>query len=71
MRVLGGGFSVRGVLVGSRSYFEELLQLYVNNKHLKGFVPIVDKVFPFVQAKEAYRFVESGAHFGKVVISVE
>jgi NADPH:quinone reductase-like Zn-dependent oxidoreductase len=32
--------------------------------------PVVDKVFPFEQAREAYRYLESGAHFGKVVISI-
>jgi NADPH:quinone reductase-like Zn-dependent oxidoreductase len=32
--------------------------------------PVVDRVFSFDQAKEAYRYMESGSHFGKVVISV-
>jgi NADPH:quinone reductase-like Zn-dependent oxidoreductase len=31
---------------------------------------VVDRVFPFDQAREAYRYLESGAHFGKVVIAV-
>jgi NADPH:quinone reductase-like Zn-dependent oxidoreductase len=32
--------------------------------------PVIDKVFPFDQAPEAFRYLESGAHFGKVVIRV-
>ena len=32
--------------------------------------PAIDRVFPFGQAKEAYRYMESGSHFGKVVIDV-
>ncbi len=32
--------------------------------------PVVDKVFPFEQALDAYKHLESGAHFGKVVISI-
>jgi NADPH:quinone reductase-like Zn-dependent oxidoreductase len=68
MRLLWGQFAVRGLLVGSRAMFEELLQLLTNNPQFK---PIIDKVFPFAQAKEAYKHLESGAHFGKVVISVE
>jgi len=32
--------------------------------------PYVDKVFPFEQALEAYAYLESQAHFGKVVIKV-
>jgi NADPH:quinone reductase-like Zn-dependent oxidoreductase len=32
--------------------------------------PVVDRVFGFDQAREAYRYMESGSHFGKVVIAV-
>ena len=31
--------------------------------------PVVDRVFPFDEAPDAYRYFESRAHFGKVVIS--
>jgi len=32
--------------------------------------PVIDKVFPFEQAKEAYEHLESQKHIGKVVIKV-
>jgi NADPH:quinone reductase-like Zn-dependent oxidoreductase len=32
--------------------------------------PVVDKVFPFDQAADAYRYFASRAHVGKVVIAV-
>ena len=32
--------------------------------------PVVDRVFPFDQAREAMLYMESGAHFGKVCISI-
>jgi NADPH:quinone reductase-like Zn-dependent oxidoreductase len=32
--------------------------------------PVVDKVFRFEEAKEAYAYLESQAHVGKVVIEV-
>ena len=32
--------------------------------------PVIDRVFPFAEAREAYRYLQSGAHFGKVVITV-
>jgi NADPH:quinone reductase-like Zn-dependent oxidoreductase len=35
-----------------------------------GLQPVVDRVFTFDQAREAYRHMESGSHFGKVVIAV-
>ena len=31
--------------------------------------PVIDRVFPFEEAPDAYRHFESRAHFGKVVIS--
>jgi NADPH:quinone reductase-like Zn-dependent oxidoreductase len=30
--------------------------------------PVVDRVFPFEEAREALRYMESGAHFGKICI---
>jgi len=30
--------------------------------------PVVDRVFPFAAAQEAYAFLDAGKHFGKVVI---
>ena len=32
--------------------------------------PVIDRVFPFDQARQAYAHLESGSHFGKVVIRV-
>ena len=32
--------------------------------------PVVDRVFPFAEAGAALRHLESGAHFGKVVIKL-
>jgi NADPH:quinone reductase-like Zn-dependent oxidoreductase len=55
---------IQGILVGSREMFEEMNRaMTVNNVH-----PVVDRVFPFEQAREAYRYLESGAHFGKVCV---
>jgi NADPH:quinone reductase-like Zn-dependent oxidoreductase len=52
--------------VGSREMFEAMNRaIAANQLH-----PVVDRVFPFDQAREALRYLESGAHFGKVVVSV-
>ncbi|GAA5904402.1 zinc-dependent alcohol dehydrogenase family protein [Sporobolomyces salmoneus] len=58
---------VRGVVCGSRDMFEDLNRCVEINK----IEPVVDKVFPFEQTQEAYCYLDSGKHFGKVVISLE
>jgi NADPH:quinone reductase-like Zn-dependent oxidoreductase len=57
---------IQGILVGSREMFEEMNRAFEVNR----VQPIIDKVFSFDQAREAYRHLASGAHFGKVVITV-
>jgi NADPH:quinone reductase-like Zn-dependent oxidoreductase len=32
--------------------------------------PVIDKTFPFDQPKEAFTYMASGAHFGKVAIAI-
>src|SRR3984885_366033 len=58
--------SLHGVFVGSRTMFEQMNAAIVSN----AFEPVVDRVFAFEEAAEAYRHVERGAHFGKVVIRI-
>jgi NADPH:quinone reductase-like Zn-dependent oxidoreductase len=35
-----------------------------------GIKPVVDRVFSFAEAPAALKHLESGAHFGKIVIEV-
>jgi NADPH:quinone reductase-like Zn-dependent oxidoreductase len=55
-----------GIFVGSRLMLEQVMRFAAINE----IKPVVDRVFGFDEAKEAYRYMESGSHFGKVVISV-
>jgi NADPH:quinone reductase-like Zn-dependent oxidoreductase len=64
--VLMKNIRVQGIFVGSRSMFEVMNRAIA----LHGLRPVVDKVFPFAEAREALRYMESGSHFGKVVIRV-
>ncbi len=57
---------VQGIYVGSREMFEAMNRAI----DLHGIHPIIDRVFPFAEAREAYHYLQSGAHFGKVVIAV-
>ena len=60
------GASLHGIFVGSRAMFEDMLAAMTVNR----IKPIIDKVFPFEDAAEAYRYQMETKHFGKVVIRV-
>jgi NADPH:quinone reductase-like Zn-dependent oxidoreductase len=55
---------VQGIYVGSHAMFEEMNEA-IANAHLR---PVVDRVFAFEEVREALAVMESGAHFGKIVI---
>jgi NADPH:quinone reductase-like Zn-dependent oxidoreductase len=38
----------------------------VNQTH-----PVIDRVFPFAEARDAYAHLQSGTHFGKIVITMK
>jgi NADPH:quinone reductase-like Zn-dependent oxidoreductase len=57
---------LRGIFVGAREHFEGLMKAVAVNK----LAPVVDKVFDFEAAAEAYAHLKSGRHFGKVVIRI-
>ena len=58
--------NVQGISVGSTQMFEAM-NCAVEANAIK---PVIDKVFPFAEAKAAYHHMASGAHFGKIVIRV-
>jgi len=57
---------VQGIYVGSRSDFVEMNRAIT----LSGMRP-VHEVFDWSEAREAFRKMESGGHFGKLVLRVE
>jgi NADPH:quinone reductase-like Zn-dependent oxidoreductase len=57
---------VLGIHVGSREMFENMNRAIT----LHQLRPVIDRVFSFDQAAEAFRHVESGSHFGKAVIRI-
>jgi NADPH:quinone reductase-like Zn-dependent oxidoreductase len=61
------GLKVHGVYVGSVAMFEDLGRALSASR----IVPIVDRVFAFDEARAAYEYLASGAHFGKVVVRVD
>ncbi len=64
--LLGGrGMTLGSISVGSRADFEAMNRAIAQHR----LRPVIDRVFPFAEAAEAYRYFERRAHFGKVVIS--
>ncbi len=55
---------VQGIFVGSRAMFEDL-NSFIVKENIK---PVIDRTFEFDEAKEALRYMESGSHFGKIVL---
>jgi len=62
--VLMKAVRMQGMLVGSRRMFEEMNNAIETNR-LK---PVIDKIFSFKEVPEALRYMERGAHFGKIVV---
>jgi NADPH:quinone reductase-like Zn-dependent oxidoreductase len=60
------GLRVRGIRVGSRAVFEDMNRAIA----VSGLKPVIDRVFPFDQAREGLRHLQGATHVGKVVISV-
>jgi NADPH:quinone reductase-like Zn-dependent oxidoreductase len=61
----GRGITLGSISVGSRSDFEVMNRVIA----LHRLRPVIDRTFPFADAKDAYRHFEGRGHFGKVVIT--
>lgn len=64
--ILHKNIKIQGTYVGSVAMFQALNKAVSQN----GMKPVVDKVFPFSNAVDALEYLESGQHFGKIVVSV-
>jgi len=55
---------ITGILVDSRAAFGRMNR-FIAEHHLH---PVIDRVYPFEQLLDAFRLMEAGGHFGKIVI---
>ncbi|CAN5669006.1 NAD(P)-dependent alcohol dehydrogenase [soil metagenome] len=65
MPILRRNLRVQGLYVGSKQMFESMNRAIAAG----GLRPVIDKVFPFAEAKDAYRHLKGQSHFGKIVIA--
>lgn len=66
MSTLVAATRLQGILVGSRAMFEDLNR-FVAATRIR---PVIDRVFSFDRAPEAYAYLKAAGHFGKIVIAV-
>ncbi len=57
---------VQGIYVGSGAMFVEM-NAAISAASMR---PVIDRVFPFEEARAAFAWMESASHFGKIVIKV-
>ena len=66
MNILMKAITLQGIFVGSRSMFEAMNAFIVKS----GIRPVIDRTFPLAQTRDAMMHLESGSHFGKVVVTI-
>ena len=64
--ILRRNIVLRGIYVGSRQMFEAMNATI----RLHRLRPVIDRVFPFDAAREAYRYMATQQHVGKVTIRI-
>jgi NADPH:quinone reductase-like Zn-dependent oxidoreductase len=57
---------VQGVMVGSRETFETMNRAIALHK----LHPVLDRVFPFAEARAALEYLAGQRHFGKIGIHI-
>jgi NADPH:quinone reductase-like Zn-dependent oxidoreductase len=62
--LIGNSAKLQGLSVGSREMFEAMCQA-IDQHRIR---PVVDKVFPWTEARAALEAMAGGEHFGKIVL---
>ncbi len=66
VQILRKGIRLDGIYVGSRAMFADVLDAFTESK----VKPVIDSVFAFDQAADAFRRIGSGQHFSKILITI-
>ena len=65
--ILHKALTVRGIYVGSRAMFQSMNRAITQHR----LEPIIDRVFSFDETSDAFHYLESAQHFGKIVIRID
>ena len=66
MAILRKSIRMQGIYVGSRAMFEAMNRAL----SLHTLRPVIDRAFAFEEARQALSYMESAAHFGKIVVTL-
>ena len=66
MAILRKSIRMQGIYVGSRAMFEAMNRAL----SLHTLRPVIDRTFAFEEARQALSYMESAAHFGKIVVTL-
>lgn len=64
--IMARQLQVQGVVVGSREDQLSMVRAIESN----GIRPVLDRHFPLERLAEAFRYQESGKHFGKIIVDI-
>ncbi|KAI0548025.1 putative alcohol dehydrogenase [Xylaria curta] len=67
MRLIQRNASLKGINIGPRDRVEEMMNLVYERSSVH---PVIDRIFGFADVKAALEHLQSGSHFGKVVVRV-
>jgi NADPH:quinone reductase-like Zn-dependent oxidoreductase len=62
--LIGNSAKLQGLSVGSRDMFEDMCRAMEQHR----IRPVVDKVYPWEEARAAFQAMQGGEHFGKIVL---
>jgi NADPH:quinone reductase-like Zn-dependent oxidoreductase len=63
-KILMKGVRLQGIFVGSRQMFEDMNSAIEMNRMR----PVISRIFAFEELPEALKYMETGSHFGKIVL---
>jgi NADPH:quinone reductase-like Zn-dependent oxidoreductase len=64
--ILHKAITIHGIYVGSRAMFQAMNKTIIQHQ----MEPVIDRLFSFDECIDAFRYLESAQHFGKIVIAL-
>ena len=66
MLLMAKQIKLKGIIVGSRAHQTDMIRAL----EATGIRPIIDKTFPLASLADAFRYEETGQHFGKICVDI-